>query len=121
MHGGAAHSWRRQPITNSIIIIRLPLWRTKPWIKIAKKQLTLMVMEASQNDEQKLEDRRRRRPNDGSETESETGQRPTKKRKSSPSGADTGSSLQERWDEMFERLRAFKEETGTCNVPNRYG
>lgn len=46
----------------------------------------------------------------------DTGDTAKKRRKSE----DSSSSLQERWEEMFERLRRYKETKGNCNVPNRY-
>lgn len=93
-----------------------------------------MTMEASSKDENENEkslekDTAQRRSSAsaaaGSESGSETTaqQRPSalKKRKRSASDAtDSASTLQERWGEMFERLKAYKEETGNCNVPNRY-
>lgn len=77
-------------------------------------------MEASQDDKERFEDSRRPRTESESESEPKSAakQRPTKKRKKT-SPDETGSTLQERWDEMFERLRRYKEAKGSCNVPNR--
>jgi len=55
----------------------------------------------------------------GSDTNSASSTR-KRRRSLSSGGGETGSTLQERWDEMFERLRKYKEEHGSCNVPNRY-
>lgn len=78
-------------------------------------------MEASQNGKEEFE--KTGRPRSESETESDAGshakQETTKKRRKS-STDESGSTLQERWDEMFERLRRYKEDKGNCNVPNRY-
>ena len=77
-----------------------------------------MSMEASQDDKATFIDTRRSRSESeaGSETGSEARPPSMKKRRKSE---DSGSSLQERWDEMFDRLRRFKEAKGHCNVPNR--
>ena len=71
------------------------------------------LMEASHDDSGS-----RRERDANSETGSDLKPPPTKKRKKS-SQEESSSTLQERWDEMFERLRRYKETKGNCNVPNR--
>jgi hypothetical protein len=44
---------------------------------------------------------------------------PQSKKRRRSSIDETSSTLQERWDEMFDRLRAYKDANGNCNVPNR--
>ena len=77
-----------------------------------------MVMEASQDEKVAFNETRRPRSESeaGSDAGSEARPPAIKKRRRSD---DSGSSLQERWDEMFERLRRYKEAKGNCNVPNR--
>jgi Helicase associated domain len=80
----------------------------------------VFVMERSESqDEKQFPDTRRSIDDDaGSDETGSQGKPPAiKKRRKSE---DSGSSLQERWDEMFERLRRYKEAKGNCNVPNRY-
>lgn len=83
-----------------------------------------MVMEASQDEKAKFNVTRRSRSESeaGSEaTTSDSKPAAVKKRKKSTSeDSSSGSTLQERWDEMFERLRRYKDTKGNCNVPNRY-
>ena len=60
-----------------------------------------------------------RRSSIGSEEADSDPDRPLSKKRRRTPAEDTSSTLQERWDEMFERLRVYKEANGNCNVPNR--
>ena len=81
-----------------------------------------MVMEGSEDDKDKHDKTRRSRSESeaGSVYSEEDARRPTSKKRRKSSSDEPGSTLQERWDEMFERLRRYKETKGNCNVPNRY-
>jgi hypothetical protein len=73
------------------------------------------------NDGEGQDDGRRPHRSDTGGSGKPEGETKARKRKKPSDGVTTGgSTLHERWEEMFERLRAFKEKTGHCNVPNRY-
>jgi hypothetical protein len=106
-------------------------------MQVALWECSIDVMDASQNDDANAgQDSTRyssmgsgsalpssesaRRSSIGSEeAESDSNNVPHSQKRRRSTTDETSSTLQERWDEMFDRLRTYKDANGNCNVPNR--